>query len=283
MKIRALRRNKTVLFVRAVLSRYGDAPGGTFASAIAYQAFLSLFPLLLLAGSALGFVLNGHPALRAQLLERISSSVPGLGTTLGDGLERIIAGRAATGVVGLVGLMLTASGVAEVSGQALARVFGRTKGEGTIRTKVQAASLTIGLGAIAAVGAVLSGVAAANAVPAMRAAGLVVGFAVDVGLFVLAYRLLAPGDGPPWRRLLPGALVAAIGWDLLKIVGGWYATRTIARSSAVYGTFAGAVALLALMSLAAKLFLYGAALDRVLADRKGSPLRRRVAAHRTAA
>ena len=49
-----------------VLYKYIDDQGGYLAALIAYYAFLSLFPLLLLLSTVLGFVLLGHPALRDQ-------------------------------------------------------------------------------------------------------------------------------------------------------------------------------------------------------------------------
>jgi len=61
------RRNPAAGFPLGVLYKYIDDQGGYLAALIAYYAFLSLFPLLLLLSTVLGFVLLGHPALRDQV------------------------------------------------------------------------------------------------------------------------------------------------------------------------------------------------------------------------
>jgi membrane protein len=50
---------------------------------------------------------------------------------------------------------------------------------------------------------------------------------------------------PPWRALLPGAIVGAVGLELLKIAGGYVVPLMVAKSSAVYGTIGTVFALLA--------------------------------------
>ena len=45
----------------AVLRKFGDDQGGNLAGLIAFRAFFSLFPLLLLLVTVLGYVLAGDP------------------------------------------------------------------------------------------------------------------------------------------------------------------------------------------------------------------------------
>ena len=71
-------------FPLAVLYKYVDDQGGYLAALIAYYAFLSLFPLLLLFSTILGWVLLGHPALRDQLMNSALSEFPVIGTQLGQ-------------------------------------------------------------------------------------------------------------------------------------------------------------------------------------------------------
>src|SRR5207247_10512709 len=95
-------------------------------------------------------------------------------------------------------------------------------------------------------------------------AALVVAYGLDVVLVLVSYRVLTAGWGPPFSKLWPGALLAAGGWTALKVAGAWYASRTVAHASQVYGTFGAVVGALTLLYLASRLFLYGAELHVVL-------------------
>jgi uncharacterized BrkB/YihY/UPF0761 family membrane protein len=85
---------------------------------------------------------------------------------------------------------------------------------------------------------------------------------LDAGLLLLAYRLLVPA---PWRTHLPGALLGALGWTVLKVVGATYVGLRVAAAGAVYGTLGGIVGLLLLLYLVARLFLTGAVVSALMA------------------
>jgi membrane protein len=54
------RRHKWLAFLFAVIKKFGEDDAGSKAALIAYYGFFSLFPLLLVFTTVLGFVLNGH-------------------------------------------------------------------------------------------------------------------------------------------------------------------------------------------------------------------------------
>jgi len=78
------RRHPAAGFPLAVLYKYFDDQGGSLAALIAYYAFLSLFPLLLLLSTILGIVLVGHPGLQDQVLHSALSQFPVIGDQLGQ-------------------------------------------------------------------------------------------------------------------------------------------------------------------------------------------------------
>ena len=67
--------------------------------------------------------------------------------------------------------------------------------------------------------------------------------------------------------VLPGAVVAAVGWTALLLVGNWVVDHQIGRASAIYGLFATVIGLLAWIYLAAQLFLFAGEVNVVLARR----------------
>lgn len=257
----------------AVSSRYGDDAGGYLASSIAFYGFVSLFPILLLAVSIVGFVLAGNPELRAQVVARVTAAVPGLEELIGQNVGRLVANRTGAGILGLVGLFWTGTAAVGAARNAVRQIFRQPRIEGFVRQKGWLLLTTAWLGVVALLGLGLAGL-----MGGVRATGplgvtlLIVvpiaTLAVDFGLFLAAYWVLLRHRYAP-RTLMPGAAFAAIGWAALKLAGARYVTTTADNSSAVYGGFAAAVAALLLLYLAARLFVYGAELNAVLMEEGG--------------
>jgi inner membrane protein YhjD len=253
--------------------RFGADSAGFMAAALTYRAFLSLFPLLLLGASVLGFVLAGNPELYARAVQSVSDSLPGIGTLVAENLDSVTANRSIAGIIGLAGLLWTGIGVAEGTSFALSKVWRIEPQTSTVRVKIRAIAtvLTLGLIALAGVAVTITVSAVDTSGPgaaALRIVGVAIALGLDFALFVATYRLLGPAHRSilaPWR----GAALAAGGWTALKLIGGWFAARTVANSSAVYGTFASTIGVLVILSLAARIFLYGAELNAIWVERTG--------------
>jgi inner membrane protein YhjD len=266
-----LTRFKAVRVLLAVNDRYGKDGGNYLAASLTYHAFLSIFPLILVALAAIGLVLANDAAARAQWAGRLSGSVPGIGPLVSSNIEAIVRQRNGAGVLGLLGLVWSGTGLTNAAGYALSRVIRRPEPSGMVRKRLWSLSATAGLGLLALATVAVSGFAGGLRGTGVMGAGLtaaalLVSFVLDAGLFAVSYRVLTPGPGPGFRRLLPGASGAAAGWTALKVAGAWYAARTVGRASEVYGTFGTVIGVLALLYLAARLFLYGAELNAVLAE-----------------
>lgn len=271
----------TVLEVLARAKRDAVEP---LAAAIGFFSFLSLFPLLLLAVAGAGFVLD-DPADQVRIAESLAEAIPGLEATLDDGtgtggvdamVATAVERRGTIGLVGLVTLLLTGLKVVNAAMVATRVVF-----RGALLTglgiKLRQLGALVGLGSLALLAAVGSTVAGTGlaALPAWASVALAaaVSFLLDLALFVGAYRLLSPTSAVRVRGLVPGAMLAAAGWTLLKVAGASYLGSQAERASALYGALGGVVALLLLFYLAGRLYLYGAELSAVLLERRrGAPL-----------
>jgi hypothetical protein len=166
--------------------------------------------------------------------------------------------------------MWTGTGVAGAARNSLRRIFRQPLPAGIWEDKALLVLKTAGLGTLALAATALSAATAGLRAGGPAGVALVIvvallGFGLDFALFLISYRTLMRGR-PPWGRIWPGALFAAIGWSLLKLLGTWYVTRVVGNASAVYGTFATTVGVLVLLYLAARLFLYGAELNAVLRE-----------------
>ena len=98
-------------FPIAVIYKYADDQGNYLAALITYYGFLSLFPMLLLLSTVLGFTLAGNPEMQQQILDSTLAQFPVIGDQLGDpqGLRGSGVGLA----IGILGTIYGAMGVAQ--------------------------------------------------------------------------------------------------------------------------------------------------------------------------
>src|SRR4249919_1486768 len=100
------RRHRGLGFPIAVVYKFGDDQGPYLAALITYYGFLSLFPLLLLLVTILGFALDGNPGLQAELLDSALAQFPVIGTQLRDNVHSL----SGSGVGLAVGIVATLYG-----------------------------------------------------------------------------------------------------------------------------------------------------------------------------
>lgn len=263
----------------AVQERYTRDGADPFAAAIGFFAFLSLFPLLALAVSIAGFVLE-DPADQVAVADAITSAIPGFEATMGDGevaalVQNVVDQRGTIGVIGVVLLLL--SGLRVVNGAMIAtRVVFRGEVQKGIAAKLRQLGALLGLGALALLGVAGSSLAGTGIGQLPTAASvvlsLVITFGFDLLLFTAAYVLLSPTSSLSVRQLVPGAVLAAVGWTVLKVAGASYVGNQVENANALYGALGGVVALMLLFYLAGRLYLYGAELNAVKVERTEGPL-----------
>jgi uncharacterized BrkB/YihY/UPF0761 family membrane protein len=85
---------------------------------------------------------------------------------------------------------------------------------------------------------------------------VVVAVALDTAVFaILLFRL--PGARLPWRRVRSGALLAAVGFGVLKLFGTFLIARV--TQNPLYATFGVVVGLLVWINFVSRLLVYAAA------------------------
>jgi membrane protein len=263
----------------AMQERYTLDGADPFAAAIGFFAFLSLFPLLALAVSVAGFVLE-DPDDQVAVAGAITEAIPGFEATMQDGdvaalVQNVVEQRGTIGAVGIVLLLL--SGLRVVNGAMIAtRVVFRGEVQKGLIAKVRQVGALVGLGLLALAGVAgssLAGVGVGQLPPAASVVlSLAITFGFDLLLFVAAFTLLSPTSTLTVRQLVPGAVLAAIGWTALKVAGASYVGNQVENANALYGALGGVIALMLLFYLAGRLYLYGAELNAVKVEREHGPL-----------
>ncbi|WP_454163099.1 YihY/virulence factor BrkB family protein [Gordonia iterans] len=261
----SLRHPKTG-FPLAVLYKYFDDQGGYLAALIAYYGFVSLFPLLLVFTTVLGIVLEHREGLRDQIVDSVLNQIPVVGDQLGDpaGLS---GGILAVGI-GLAGAIYGGLGVSVASQNAMNQVWAvpRNSRPNPILVRVRGFVLLITVG-VAMIGLVVLGTFAARihlgwAATLFTVAGTT---ALTLGVFVFAFRF-GTARSVSVSDVLPGAVVAAVGWQALQHFGRVYVEHVIARASAVTGVFATVLGLIAFLYLAAVLLVFSLEINAVRVD-----------------
>src|SRR6202161_650308 len=107
------RRFTPTAFVFGVIKKYGDDNGGVLVSNLAYSAFVSLFPLLLILVTALGLVAAVNPAFRADVLKTVAKQVPAIGTQLTGNVHELKRHSVIGLIVGIAGLIWGSTGLAQ--------------------------------------------------------------------------------------------------------------------------------------------------------------------------
>jgi YihY family inner membrane protein len=250
-----------------VVKKYGDDEAGKHAALLAYYGFLSLFPLLLVFVTLLGYTLANDPELQQQVINAAVAQFPVAGTQIADSINTI-RGSGIGLVVGVLGTLWGGLGITQSAQDAMNAVWNiprRRRPNYWLRLARGLGSLVVLAAAIFAATALAQlGTAASGT------AGRVLPFAGSLVLNLLLLTVLfqvLTGMPVPWRRLLPGAAVGAVGWSVLQTAGVLIVNRQLEQANLIYGVFAVVIVLLSWMYLSAQLLLYAAELNVVLARR----------------
>jgi YihY family inner membrane protein len=264
-------RHRVLAFPVAVWSKFNDDQAGNLAALISYYAFAALFPLLLILVTVLNIVLKNSPSLRDDLLNSAVAQYPVIGPQIKNHLGEI-PGTGLPLLIGIVLLLIGSRGVAGAMQNALCEVWGikREDRPGFPISLLWAFALVFTVGTGFVVTTFLSGVAGGvgNLISGWVAyiGTVAVSLILNVGMFWLTFKM-ATAWKVPWRQLLTGAVIAAVCWQLLQVVGGYVVGHQLYRASELYGTFGIVLGLLAWLFLQAEVTLYAAEVDVVLARR----------------
>jgi len=242
----------------SVHKRFGQVQGGPLASYITLAAFLSLFPLLLIAVAVLGVVARKQDV-ATTVIEQLSLK-DDAAELVRSTLQTASSSRRSASIIGLAGLLWSGLGLVNTLETAFGAVW-QSEGRG-LKDKAFALLWLVGAGLLLV--ASLAATAAAGFLPGpLTWLSLGPTLLVDTALWLWTFQALTGRKGLPWRAHLPGAVLGAVGFEILKVVGGVYVPRLVGSSSALYGTLGVVFALIAWLALFGRLCVYAACLNVV--------------------
>ncbi len=254
---RLQRRRSTLGFPIAVVRKFSDDQAGNLAALLAYFGFFSIFPLLLVLVTVLGFVLKGDSDLYAKIVDGAIGQFPVIGDDLKvNGLK----GSTVALVVGVATAIWAGLGVTLAGQRAMDRVWDIPQRErrNFLTARLRGLLVLVVLGTLnvaitGGVGLLVGGLGGTE----LKVAGFIASALLDVLLFWAAFRLLTSAEVST-RNLVLGILLAAFFWAALQAVGGFYVDRVVSRANATYGFFAIVIGLLSWLYLGAQLVLLSA-------------------------
>ncbi len=258
-------RHDALAVAAATLKKFGDDSASTFATSIAFYAFFSLFPLLLVLMTILGFVLAGDPSALKAVKDSVLGNFPVIGDTLRN---EQLAGSGVALVIGILLSLWAGLGVTGAAKNAFDRVWDipRHEREGFLQTKLRGILLLIVLGVLFVIASGASGLVAYGVGGTLLfALGVAISILLNLCLFMASFKLLCTAD-IAWRALLPGAVIAAVLWEVLQLAAGAYIGH-ISKNHSAYGTFALVLGFLAWLHIGTQMMVYCAELNSVLARR----------------
>jgi membrane protein len=253
-------------FPLAVRQKLADDQGGFLAASVTYYAFFSIFPLLLVLVTLLGYALQGNPDLQRRVLDSALADFPVIGPQLQTNVHSLT-GSVPALAIGIGVALWAGTGVALALENAQDHIWGVPirRRANPLLARLRALVWIAAIGGVTLAGTLLGSASAiASYGPAVRLAGVAISLAINIAAFVAIFRVLT-SHSPSWRDVLPGALVAGVAWEILQLVGGYIVDRQLRHASSTYGVFAIVIGLLSWLYLAANVTLLSAELNVVRA------------------
>lgn len=263
------RRHRVLGVPIAIFYKFVDDQGNLLAAMLTYYAFVAIFPLLLLASSIFGFVLQGRPDLQEAALDSALAQFPIIGEELAkpDGLTGSVTAVVLGSLVALYGALGLGQSVQNVMNTAWG--VPRNSRPNPVLMRVRSLVL-LGISGFAVL-TVSVGSALVNTevvepwVNETLRWIIVLGTVLVITVVLSSIFRLAGAQVTSFWRAAPGALFVALGWLGLQYAGTAYAQEVLARASSVNQPFALALGLIGLIFLAAVFGVLGIEVNVVLA------------------
>jgi len=266
--------------VKDAFQCFGDARAGGAAASMAYYAMFSLFPLLLLMVAAGSFVLEREQA-NQLVVGFFNNAFPVAQRLIERNIQSVLERRGAVGVVGLLSLMWSASGVFTTLARNINLAWPEAEAHNFVKRRLLALAI-VGMLAILLLLSLLSNTVL-SLLPRLNA---IVGGDVSAYqtflwavlsnvapwlfpflLFWGLYRWV-PNTRVRWSHALWGATVATVAWQVITDTFSWYLSSGLAKYNLVYGSLGAVVALMFWIYLSSWITLFGAHLTAAISRRQ---------------
>jgi membrane protein len=269
---RTQRKRSFLGFPVATFFKFIDDQGPYLSAIISFYALLAIFPLLLLATTIFGFILQGNPGLQERVIDSALATFPIIGDELGrpDRLQ----GSTTSTVVGIIAATYGSLGLGQALQNALNVAWSvpRNMRPNPIRLRLKSLGLLVFAGI---------SVLAITTIATLGSETEVFGPRLDatlrwavrlltvllIGLLLTAVFRIAAARRHHLGRAAPGAFTVAALWQGLQYVGTVYTTRVLIETERMSFVFGLVLGLIGIIYVAAVIGVIGIEVNVVLARR----------------
>jgi len=246
-----------------------------FAGSMAYFGVLSIFQLLVL-GVVIGSYVLGEEAARQFVVDQVAAGSPIDPELIGGVIDAVTESRGSMTIIGVAFLLWSALGIFSALSGGIGRAFDNAPPRPFLKDKLIGLILMGVTGALA-VGSLVIGLVTGiiqevatdlvATLPGGSTAIWLIGLLVPILLIFLAFWVIyriVPNRPVTWGEVLPGAVVAALLWTVLRVGFTYYATN-IANYDSAFGPLSTGITLLVFLYFASVIVLLGAEFARASA------------------
>lgn len=246
----------------AVLKKFSDDSGGRLAALVGYYGFVSIFPLLLVMVTILGFVLQGDPSAQHAVENSVRKQFPGIGDQI---TVHPLTGHVGALVIGVLISLWGGLGITNAIQNAFDQIWAvpRKDRPDFLQWRLRGLLLILCLGLLFVVATAVSGLVTGLGGPAVKVGGIVISLLVNFAIFLTAFRFMTSATIGT-SRLWIGVVTATVLWQILQLGGGLYINHVYRHASSVYSQFALVLALIVWLRLGAQVTVYSAEINTVL-------------------
>jgi membrane protein len=255
-------------FLIALIKEVGRDDVSNMAATISYYAFLSLFPLILALIAIFGLILPSQ-SVQQQILNFFSQYFPGSMTILQNNIDDIIRFRGTLGVVGILGLLWSSTGMFGVVSRGINRAWDIQYQHPFYIKKPREIAMVLGSGILLllSLGAsALFSLLGSQGIPLSGAlihlATIIVAFLFSLLIFSLVYKAM-PITFVSWKFVWPGAVLATLLFESGKTLFVFYLNH-YNNYDRIYGSVASVIVMLVWTYFSAYILLLGAEFSSML-------------------
>ncbi|MBB3322816.1 MULTISPECIES: inner membrane protein YhjD [Atlantibacter] len=263
--VEKLERRPMIAHLIRATERFNDRLGNQFGAAITYFSFLSMIPILMVSFAAAGFILASHPTLLQDIFNKILMNVSDqtLATTLKSTINTAVQQRTTVGIVGLAVALYSGvnwMGNLREAIRAQSRdVWERTAQDEEkwwakyLRDFVSLIGLLVALIITISITSVAGSAQEMiirwlylDYIPWLKPVWQLIGLAISMCanfllFFWIFWRL--PRHRPRKKALIRGSILAAVGFEVIKIIMTWTLPSLMTSpSGAAFGSVLGIMA-----------------------------------------
>lgn len=265
--------------LKDALDGFNETNGGDIAAALAYYSMFSLFPMVLALIAAGSLFLEGEQV-QQEVVRLVTQMVPISEELIQSNVDEVLDHRGTIGLVGLVGLLWSGTGVFTVLLGHVNLAWAGAERRGFLERRLL--GLGVGVSGVLAVVLMLL-LLSTPALNVLRNLELQnadwmaviegpLGTLIATGVplvvtfvtFLALYRW-APNTDVRWREAAWPALFVALIFEVAKRGFVWYVSSDLVEYRLVYGSLGAVVALLLWIYLSSTLLLFGAHVSAAIA------------------